>query len=85
MAAIASFAREQQLRATQFTAIDAFSRATSRCMAGSPRSMLTWREGDATAHGGHLVEGHVRPTLEILLTETPAHLYRRFDRSLVSH
>jgi uncharacterized protein len=34
---------------------------------------------DATAHGGHLVEGHVRPTLEIVLTETPAHLRRRFD------
>jgi predicted DNA-binding protein with PD1-like motif len=36
-------------------------------------------KADATAHGGHLVEGHVRPTLEIMLTETPAHLNRRFD------
>jgi uncharacterized protein len=36
-------------------------------------------KADATAHGGHLVEGHVRPTLEIILTETPAHLRRRFD------
>ena len=34
---------------------------------------------DATAYGGHLIEGHVRPTLEIVLTETPAHLRRRFD------
>ena len=33
---------------------------------------------DATAHGGHLIEGHVRPTLEILMTETPKHLHRRF-------
>jgi predicted DNA-binding protein with PD1-like motif len=34
---------------------------------------------DASAHGGHLVEGFVRPTLEIVLTETPTHLRRRFD------
>jgi predicted DNA-binding protein with PD1-like motif len=34
---------------------------------------------DATAHGGHLMEGHVRPTLEIVITEEPAYLRRRFD------
>ena len=34
---------------------------------------------DASAHGGHLIEGHVRPTLEIVITETPRHLGRRFD------
>lgn len=34
---------------------------------------------DASAHGGHLIEGLVRPTLEIVLTELPAHLRRRFD------
>ena len=34
---------------------------------------------DATACGGHLVEGHVRPTLEIVITESPAHLRRRYD------
>jgi len=33
-----------------------------------------------TARGGHLVEGHVRPTLEVMLTELPRHLHRRFDR-----
>jgi predicted DNA-binding protein with PD1-like motif len=36
-------------------------------------------KSDASAHGGHLVEGIVRPTLELVLTETPAHLRRRFD------
>lgn len=36
-------------------------------------------KADGTAHGGHLVEGHVRPTLEIVVTETPAYLRRRFD------
>ena len=34
---------------------------------------------DASAHGGHLVEGWVRPTLEIIATELPRHLRRRFD------
>jgi predicted DNA-binding protein with PD1-like motif len=36
-------------------------------------------KADATAHGGHLIEGIVRPTLEVVLIETPAHLKRRFD------
>ena len=31
------------------------------------------------AAGGHLLEGFVRPTLEIVLTESPAHLRREFD------
>jgi predicted DNA-binding protein with PD1-like motif len=34
---------------------------------------------DATAHGGHLLEGRVRPTLEVLIVETPAHLQRTVD------
>ncbi len=34
---------------------------------------------DGTAHGGHLMEGHVRPTLEMVVTEVPQHLYRRHD------
>jgi predicted DNA-binding protein with PD1-like motif len=34
---------------------------------------------DGTAHGGHLMEGHVRPTLELLVTETPVHLRKRID------
>lgn len=32
---------------------------------------------DGHTRGGHLAEGHVRPTLEITVTETPAHLVRR--------
>lgn len=31
---------------------------------------------DGTTRGGHLQAGHVRPTLEITITETPAHLTR---------
>jgi len=34
---------------------------------------------DGRALGGHLLEGHVRPTLEVIVTEAPAHLRRRHD------
>lgn len=34
---------------------------------------------DATTRGGHLIEGSVRPTLEIMLEESPAHLARGAD------
>jgi uncharacterized protein len=32
---------------------------------------------DGSTRGGHLLEGVVRPTLEVTVTETPAHLRRR--------
>lgn len=32
---------------------------------------------DGSTRGGHLQEGHVRPTLEVTVTEMPAHLTRR--------
>ena len=34
---------------------------------------------DGTAHGGHLMEAVVRPTCELILTESPAHLRKQFD------
>ena len=34
---------------------------------------------DGTAHGGHLLEARVRPTLEVILIQPPEHLRRRFD------
>lgn len=34
---------------------------------------------DGSAHGGHVMEGHVRPTLEVLVTELPRHLHRKHD------
>jgi predicted DNA-binding protein with PD1-like motif len=109
MAAITSFARERQLRASQFTAIGAFSKVVvayfdweTKEYRNSPIAQqvevlslvgdITLDDGkpkvhahvviskaDATAHGGHFVEGLVRPTLEIVITETSAHLRRRFD------
>jgi predicted DNA-binding protein with PD1-like motif len=34
---------------------------------------------DGSAHGGHLIKAHVMPTLEVILTESPAHLRRAHD------
>ena len=34
---------------------------------------------DGSTRGGHLLEAHVRPTLEVILTKSPAHLHKRFD------
>jgi uncharacterized protein len=34
---------------------------------------------DGTAHGGHLLEAHVRPTCEVVLTESPVHLQKFLD------
>lgn len=34
---------------------------------------------DATARGGHLLAAIVRPALELILTESPVQLRRRFD------
>lgn len=36
-------------------------------------------DSQGRAHAGHLIEGHVRPTLEVVLTETPAELRKRID------
>lgn len=34
---------------------------------------------DGTTRGGHLLEGSVRPTLELILNEAPTHLEKRHD------
>lgn len=34
---------------------------------------------DGSAMAGHLGEAHVRPTLEVIITESPAHLHRVKD------
>jgi predicted DNA-binding protein with PD1-like motif len=36
---------------------------------------------DGTSHCGHLLKGTVHPTLEIILTESPAYLKRQMDAS----
>ena len=37
-------------------------------------------KSDGTAHGGHLLGGHVWPTLEVVVTESPQHLQREIDK-----
>jgi predicted DNA-binding protein with PD1-like motif len=34
---------------------------------------------DGSAHGGHLLEAHVWPTLEVIVEESPAYLRRKLD------
>jgi len=109
MATLARFASEQKLKASQFSAIGAFSRVvvaffdwttkTYRHLpideqvevlsllgdvaldAGVPKihAHVVVGKADGTAHGGHLIEAYVRPTLEVMFTEQPRHLHRRFD------
>jgi hypothetical protein len=37
---------------------------------------------DGSTRGGHLLEGWVWPTLEIIVSEAPVHLKKRFDREV---
>lgn len=48
---------------------------------GEPKlhAHLVVAKADGAALGGHLLSGRVRPTLEIVVTESPAHLRRRHD------
>jgi predicted DNA-binding protein with PD1-like motif len=50
---------------------------------GTPKlhAHIVVAKSDGTAHGGHLVEAHVRPTLELVITESPRHLQRRHDEA----
>src|SRR5205085_6229961 len=36
-------------------------------------------KSDGSAWGGHLLEARVRPTLEVVLVESPEYLRKRFD------
>ena len=36
-------------------------------------------KSDGTAHGGHLLEAHVRPTLEVIITESTGELNKSYD------
>ncbi|HJR34913.1 MAG TPA: PPC domain-containing DNA-binding protein [Gemmatimonadales bacterium] len=48
---------------------------------GRPRvhAHIVVGKSDGTAHGGHLLEARVRPTLEVVLIEVPELLRRRHD------
>lgn len=105
-----TFAREQHLAGSHFTAIGAFREATLGYFdwpkkdyvripvreqvevlalvgdialdeQGQPKlhAHTVLGKSDGTAHGGHLLDAIVRPTLEVILTESPRHLQRRHD------
>jgi len=48
---------------------------------GEPRvhAHVVVGRGDGEARGGHLLEAHVWPTLEVVLVESPRHLRKRYD------
>lgn len=48
---------------------------------GAPKvhAHLVVAKRDGSAHSGHLLAATVRPTLELVLVESPAHLRRRYD------
>jgi predicted DNA-binding protein with PD1-like motif len=51
---------------------------------GQPRvhAHVVVGKSDGTAHGGHLLDAHVRPTLEIVLVESARHLCRTMHPEL---
>lgn len=110
MECLARFARDVGLRASQVSAIGAFSTARLQYFDWESRSyqdipvdeqvevasllgdvalspegkrtlhlhaVLGRRDGSALA--GHLATGRVRPTLEVIVTESPSHLCKRHD------
>jgi predicted DNA-binding protein with PD1-like motif len=38
-------------------------------------------KADGSTVGGHIMEAQVRPTLEVMLTESPSHLQRKVDQN----
>jgi predicted DNA-binding protein with PD1-like motif len=39
-------------------------------------------KSDGSAHGGHLLEASVRPTLEVMVVESARHLHRKIRADL---
>ena len=48
----------------------------------SPHLHVVLGFADGSTKGGHFLEGHVRPTLEVVIRETPAKLRRRHRADL---
>lgn len=109
IAGLTSFAKQQSLGASHFTAIGAFSDVTlgyfnrdkkdydkipvkEQVEVLSVMGDIALNKGEPKIHahvvvgkrdgstlGGHLVQAHVWPTLEVVLTESPRHLRRKTD------
>jgi hypothetical protein len=106
---LTSWAKENKLGGSHFTAIGAFRDATLGYFdrekkdyrkisvyeqvevlsligdvalnEGTPQvhAHVVVGKADGSAHGGHILEARVWPTLEVILTESPKHLRRKFD------
>jgi predicted DNA-binding protein with PD1-like motif len=109
VAGLTRFAEEQNLSASSFTAIGAFSEATlgyfdwekkdyeripvaeqvevlallgDIAVEGQKKKVhahVVLGRRDGSARGGHLLSAKVRPTLEVILTESPSYLRRKPD------
>lgn len=109
LSGLTRFAEEQNLAASRFTAIGAFSEVVLGYFDWDKKDyeripvneqvevlsligdvaldgtrpkvhahvVLGFRDG--SARGGHLLEARVRPTLEVILTESPGYLKRELD------
>ena len=105
-----TFAKEENLSASHFTAIGAFERVTlgffERDRKDYKKTTIDEQvevlsligdialaddkpkvhahvvigKADGTAHGGHLLEARVWPTLEVFLIESPQSLHREMDK-----
>ena len=42
-------------------------------------ALVVLGKSDGSTQGGHLMEAHVRPTLELVLVESPLHLHKKVD------
>lgn len=112
MAGLQAFAKQEELGASQFTAIGGFSSITlgffdrtkkdyKKIPIGEQLEVLSLvgditiddaknndhkihahvvvGKADGTAHGGHILEAQVWPTLEVIIVESPQHLHRKLD------
>ena len=109
IAALTSWAKENKLGGSHFTAIGAFREVTLgyfdrdkkdyqkipvreqvevlsligdiALKDGIPQvhAHVVVGKSDGSAHGGHILEARVWPTLELILTESPKHLCRKYD------
>jgi predicted DNA-binding protein with PD1-like motif len=80
------FAQAQHLGASHFSGIGAFEKATLGYFDFAlgeqgpiVHAHVVVGTRDGSTRGGHLIEGHVRPTLEMFLTEGPGQLWKKHD------
>lgn len=80
-----AFARHRGPGTAAFTAIGAFSLATLGFYDLDQREYLEIHvvlgRRDGTTRGGHLLSAVVRPTLEVMVTESPREIVRRHDET----